>query len=224
MILLIASPQKGTGKTTIATNLAVSLAHKGIDVCIIDTAPHASATSWSRVRQNSRQNPFIPVFGLSGAIRHDLSSLADKFDVIIVDTGGNRCIEIREAAMVADTWLIPTLPNQLSILALWSALDLCRQIEIKTGRKPDVSVLFNRVDTLPYTQGVHDWGNLFDGDEFSSLVHTCPVHICNHLDYIRAPRTGEGVQEYAPKGKAAMEINALKGFVICERDFLRACA
>ena len=50
MIVLIGSEKGGTGKSTIACNLAVALALAGRDVVIIDADPQSSAARWSERR------------------------------------------------------------------------------------------------------------------------------------------------------------------------------
>ena len=50
MIVLIGSEKGGTGKSTIACNLAVALALDGRDVVIIDADPQSSAARWSERR------------------------------------------------------------------------------------------------------------------------------------------------------------------------------
>ena len=50
MIILIGCNKGGAGKTTTATNLAVGLAIKGKDVCIVDADPQRSAARWYQDR------------------------------------------------------------------------------------------------------------------------------------------------------------------------------
>jgi len=48
MIITIISFKGGVGKSTISQNLAVAMAHKGKDVCILDADPNESTTAWHR--------------------------------------------------------------------------------------------------------------------------------------------------------------------------------
>ena len=47
MIVLIGGEKGGTGKTTIATNLAALRAMAGRDVLLVDTDPQGSASYWT---------------------------------------------------------------------------------------------------------------------------------------------------------------------------------
>ena len=46
MILLIGGEKGGTGKSTISTNIAVTLAHKGHEIVIVDCDPQGTSTKW----------------------------------------------------------------------------------------------------------------------------------------------------------------------------------
>ncbi len=51
MIVMIGGIKGGTGKSTIATNLAAYLTNKGSDVLLLDVDPQATAYKWAVRRQ-----------------------------------------------------------------------------------------------------------------------------------------------------------------------------
>lgn len=53
MIFLIAGEKGGVGKSTIATNLAVYLAHQGVDVVLLDTDGQATASRFVERRDEA---------------------------------------------------------------------------------------------------------------------------------------------------------------------------
>lgn len=62
MIVGVTNLKGGVGKSTITQNLAVSLAHRGYKVCILDTdLGQRSSMKWAA--QRSEDVPAIPVLG-----------------------------------------------------------------------------------------------------------------------------------------------------------------
>ena len=53
MVILIGGEKGGTGKTTLATNLAANLVLEGSDVLVIDTDHQGSFTTWSALRDET---------------------------------------------------------------------------------------------------------------------------------------------------------------------------
>ena len=59
MIVLIGGEKGGTGKTTLATNLAAMRALAGRDVLMIDTDPQGSANYWAQSRDEENITPRV---------------------------------------------------------------------------------------------------------------------------------------------------------------------
>ena len=57
MIILIGGEKGGTGKTTVATNLAAIRASRGHDVLLVDTDKQGSASAWSDIRDIKKSKP-----------------------------------------------------------------------------------------------------------------------------------------------------------------------
>ena len=60
MIVLIGGEKGGTGKSTIATNLAAYLANRSDDVVLLDADSQATAKRWVERRNNSGRIPSFP--------------------------------------------------------------------------------------------------------------------------------------------------------------------
>lgn len=92
MIITVGGIKGGTGKSTIATNLAVMRAAAGRDVLLIDTDEQRTATDFGNMRNEGDpqgQRPRLTLLRLSGpAVRTEGLKLKDKFDDIVIDTGG----------------------------------------------------------------------------------------------------------------------------------------
>ena len=68
MIVLIGGEKGGTGKTTIATNLAALRAMAGRDVLLVDTDPQGSASYWTTSRDENAIKPAWPAFRSSAKV------------------------------------------------------------------------------------------------------------------------------------------------------------
>src|SRR5262249_6394735 len=107
-----ANQKGGTGKTTLATNLAGAFAADHRRVVLVDIDPQRSALEWAETRPEAV--PQIPVLSLQGtedAWRRALAPLREACEVIIIDTGGRISPAVRHAATVADLLLGPTLAS-----------------------------------------------------------------------------------------------------------------
>ena len=97
MIILIGGEKGGTGKTTIATNLAAMRVNAGHDILLVDTDKQGSASAWSDIRDIKNKEisriPNIQKFGSNLAA--DILDLKTRYGDIIIDAGGRDSIELR---------------------------------------------------------------------------------------------------------------------------------
>ena len=108
----------GSGKTTIAINLAHAFQRLGDDVLIVDADPQGTARDWS----DSSVEGICPVVGLDReSLARDLPAVAQPYDWVVID-GPPQLAGISAAAVrVADVVLIPVQPSPYDI---WSCADL----------------------------------------------------------------------------------------------------
>lgn len=116
MILLIGGEKGGTGKSTIATNIAVNLAHQQQEVVIIDCDPQGTATKWL-----SRRNKLFPnlpkVFSIqkTGDIYDTSIDMSHRYKYVIIDAGGRDSEELRTAMVACNKMYIPLKASQPDI-------------------------------------------------------------------------------------------------------------
>lgn len=119
MNIVVGGIKGGSGKTTVATNLAVLCAREH-DVLLIDADDQETATDFTVLR-NERlpEGAGYTSIKLSGAaVRTETQRLASKYDTIIIDTGGRDTSSQRAALSIADVLLVPFVPRSFDIWTL----------------------------------------------------------------------------------------------------------
>ena len=118
--ILVINGKGGCGKTTIATNLAVTYANMGRSVALVDNDPQASSTYWSEVR-----DPALPCVHLVAAHQRTPMYRTQTFqnrtpdcERVIVDGHSNaRDRDLESLLKQADVVLVPLLPSSIDIRA-----------------------------------------------------------------------------------------------------------
>ena len=126
-VVAIVNQKGGTGKTTLATNLAWVLAEKG-NVLLVDADPQASALNW--VAGESEMPNTLTVQGTEtdDIPRLVRSNAVDGYDWVIIDGPPGITKTTADAVRVADVVLIPTQPSPLDV---WAASDIVAAVQAR---------------------------------------------------------------------------------------------
>jgi chromosome partitioning protein len=139
MLVLFGGEKGGTGKSTLATNMAVYLAVRGEDVILVDTDVQGSASAWAAVRAENPDLPPIHCMAKGGNITKSLLDLKQRYAHVIVDAGGKDSIELRSAATAADKLYVPIKASQFDLWAFERMNDLI--VGQARAFNPDLDVL-----------------------------------------------------------------------------------
>lgn len=205
MIIAVTNLKGGVGKTTIATNLAVSFAHRKYDVCIVDTdLGQQSSMEWSGNRDEKRVS--IPVFGVTiKQLNKEVEALQQRFDIVVID-GTPQLSELADRTILAsDLLVIPLMPSIYDFRGFENFLERFEQIrglKEANGGKVRALVVLNRV--IPKTNVSKEIKEAVTEYEVTLLKG----RLCNRVAYADSATDGLGVIEYKD-AKAKKEINAL---------------
>lgn len=205
-LILIGGEKGGTGKTTLATNLAATQAARGRDVALIDTDPQGSAAYWVAIRDQAEVTPRVACIRLHGReIGRQILDTAARYQDVLVDAGGRDSVELRAAMTVAEQAVIPIQPSQFDTWTLEAMSELVTQAQ---AINPDLraSVCLNRASPNPRVGEAAEAQELLAEYENMALL---PPMMCDRIAYRRAARSGQGATETSEDEKAADEINAL---------------
>lgn len=207
MIILIGGEKGGTGKTTVATNIAAMRALKGHDVLLIDTDKQGSASAWSDIRDLKIQGVRIPNIQKFGThLPADVQDLKTRYQDIIIDAGGRDSVELRGAMTIADKMYIPVQASQFDIWTLSIINNLVAQAK---GFNPNLlpQVLINRAATNPAINEINEAKEVIE--DFENL-YLSPYVLKERISYRKAAKSGLSIIELSkPDLKAISEITAL---------------
>jgi chromosome partitioning protein len=119
--ILVANPKGGSGKTTIATNLAGYFAAQGYKVMLSDLDRQQSSTYWLATRPAN----YPTIMGQTTKDKSSSEKSANKVQFVISDSpGGFRDEKLSEAVKQADCIIVPVQPSAFDIGATQDFLDV----------------------------------------------------------------------------------------------------
>jgi chromosome partitioning protein len=205
MVIAVTNLKGGVGKTTIATNIAVSLAHQNYDVCIVDTdLGQQSSMEWSGNRSEDLKP--IPVFGINAKqLNKEVDELKKRYSIVIID-GTPHLSELADRTILAsDILLIPLTPSVYDFRGFEGFLQRFEQIKhvkVASGSSTEAYVILNRV--VPNTNVSKDINEAVEAYQ----IQMFKTRLVSRISYVDTASEGKGVVEYKDK-KAKEEMEEL---------------
>jgi len=195
--ILVLNAKGGSGKTTVATNLAGYFASEGAKVALVDLDPQGSSLDWLSARPPDSAK-IAAVDGSAKAIR-----VPRKTEVVIMDAP-SRTHDEQLAAIVrrAQTIVLPVVPSAIDIRAAQRFLGELRDLRHVVNRDIKLATVANRVrEGSAIANELEDY--LFElrlpsGHKFPFLTV-----LRSSANYLRAAERGLSIFEFAPVSTAA---------------------
>ena len=192
--ILVANPKGGSGKTTVATNIAGWLAGKRQRVALTDHDPQQSSAQWL-----ARRPALFPriVGAPPDASKKELKDAGMKW-LVIDSPAGLHGDALRDNIRLADVMLVPVSPSVFDTAATRRFLD--HIIEFKAVKQGALAIglIAMRVDARTHSAAELDL--FLKGYEFPLVTHLRDTQI-----YVYCARDGASVFDL-PRSRAEQDL------------------
>ena len=204
-VIAVLNQKGGSGKTTIATNLARALQLPDMNVLLIDSDRQGSASDWGAASDNQP----VPVVSIvRPTIERDIKAISHQKDYIVIDGTPQLQDMAVSAIKSADFILIPVQPSPYDF---WSASDLVdmvkQRIEITEGKLKAAFVISRAIRGTKISNDVIDVLSEYRLPILQGRTH-------QRVIYPSSAANGRTVFDENPLGDAAREISEIAKEVI----------
>ena len=125
-VITVAQQKGGSGKTTLAANLAIAFTQMGKSVAVMDTDPQGSLGRWFMTRREARDGDAGLEFATASAwgVSYECEKLRKEADVVIIGTPPKIDADLRPALRESDLVIVPIATSHLDLWATDSVLEL----------------------------------------------------------------------------------------------------
>jgi len=191
--VLVINSKGGSGKTTIAANLASLYAASHLKTALMDYDPQGSSLHWYSMRE---ENGFPPIHMVdaghirSGVTRTFQLSIPHDVERVVIDAPAGMCKKmLNEMVVKADVIVVPVIPSPIDIHATSEFIyELKLIVNACYKNRAEIGVVANRVrnDRALY-QPLHHFINELKVPFIATLSDSD--------NYIRAVERGMGIHE-----------------------------
>lgn len=200
--VLIGGEKGGTGKSTIATNIALMLKLAGYDTHLVDCDKQMSSLKLASRRSANEIQPQLICTHLQGdQLQVPLADLSGKYEAVVIDSGGQDSVELR-SAMISPSVSLLIVPIQPGFFDVETLMDMNKLVSTSKIYNPNLQskCLISRASTH-YLDTTAEEARSFIQAELDSLTDlTTVVHDRKPFGYSVA--TGECVYEYEQRARS----------------------
>lgn len=140
-IISFLNQKGGVGKTTISTNIAVSMQMNNQKVLLVDSDPQGSLRDWNEANEGK----LIPVVGLDReTLAKDVEGVKSGYDIIIIDGAPQSSKLVAAAIKVSDLVIIPVTPSPYDVWACSDLVEIVKARQEVTNGSPVCRFLISR--------------------------------------------------------------------------------
>jgi chromosome partitioning protein len=204
LVISVVNSKGGSGKTTLATNLARAIQLDGNEVVVIDTDPQGTASDWSK---NQPEGYDLPVIHVSNAslLDTDLARLTASYDVAVIDGSAKLEKGTGTCVRAADAVLIPVQPTPPDV---WGVADVAGVVK-RTGTPAGIVVSRAITGTnlaSEIVEGLEGYDlPVFEGRTHQRVAYAEAMFSGQTVLDVRAPKAQQEVQQVATELAGLLE-------------------
>ena len=182
--ILVLNSKGGSGKTTIATNLASFYASIGKQVALVDLDSQESSIGWLKARSSAKP----PITGIKGyGIK-----VKRGVDYKIIDApAGLQGAALTKVLNMAESVIIPVLPSPTDMRAAGDFIKNIKKHSRVVKKKSKIALVANR--GRDYTNIYWELDEFLEGQKIPFLTM-----VRDSQNYIRGAEKGLGIYEMGP--------------------------
>ncbi len=201
-IVTVGGEKGGTGKTALATNIAVCFAVRGVDVVLVDADPQRSSGRWAERRRGvDESNTLARVHYQHLDCTEDdgrgfydsLMDLKERYGVIVVDSGGADSVAFRTAVAACDMLLSPIVPSTCDIDTAGQVDEIVGQVRAMGRTELRAAFVLNQCSTHASDGEARD--AIRELGEICKHMHVCSARVGHRKAFRTAYRACRSVVE-----------------------------
>jgi len=190
-VISFVTQKGGSGKTTLALNLAVLATSIRNSVVILDMDAQGTARKWYERRDE--EEPFLVEVVTGDLDRAIKGAVAKNFDWVFIDTPGRDDAAQAAAIDIADFCIIPCRPSAADLEATPATVEVVKRL--------NTPYAFVLTQTPPRSFRIREAQT-----GLSYMGNVCPTPVVLRNAYQDSQSMGLGVIEFEPGGRASAEI------------------
>ena len=150
-VIAVCNQKGGSGKTTMAINLAGAFAAEDKRVLLLDLDPQGSALDWGSINPDTMPQVEVAEIDRPQLLRQ-ARALRREYDVIVIDCPAKFADSSSAAIRVADFVLVPVQPSPFDVWASDAVAGLIKTRQEATGGAPLAACAISRAISNTFLQ------------------------------------------------------------------------
>ncbi|MEM1361510.1 MAG: ParA family partition ATPase [Pseudomonadota bacterium] len=197
--ITVAQQKGGSGKTTIAANLAVEYRRRGHTVAVLDTDPQGSLGRWfmARLDRFGPDDGFDFATASAWGVSYELDKLRKSNEIVIIDTPPKIDSDLKPTLRASSIVVVPVATSHVDLWATESILDMAQR-----EQRPVLLVMNRAAPRTKLTAEVSQSLEALDAPRAQTVLGIRVI-------YADTLGKGLGASEKSKSSPAAAEISAL---------------